>query len=85
MAAGYATSLSGPSISSTLLPHKLSTAPHCHQPVTKVLGCLVALPKFLFIMRTIHKVVGTRAGIMGAQGVIEVPQDPRLRRTSCLV
>lgn len=34
------------------LPHKLSSALHCHQPVTKALGCLVALPKFSFMTRT---------------------------------
>lgn len=71
------------------LPHTLSSALHSNQPVTKALGCLVVLSEFSFITRTItlgvHKVVGTRAGIMGAQGGIEVPQDSRLRRTSCLV
>lgn len=71
------------------LPHTWSSALRCHQPVTKALGCLVVLPKFALITRTItlgvHKVVGTRAGIMGAQGGIEAPQDPRLRRTPCLV
>ena len=70
------------------LPHTWSSALRCHQPVTKALGCLVVLPKCALITRTItlgiHKVVGIRAS-MGAQGGIEVPQDPRLRRTSCSI